>query len=454
MAIFRPPPNPFVGGLQPLEPGKLPADLISVPPPPIDNPPFDQRRLEPIFALLKSWLPPPQPQRTQPKRIESVDNPPSFSTAIISRILFKWLPDRPTIQFRPPYIPEEEIVVVSDLPFTRDYSAILRSWYRAQPAQPLSSKRIESVDLPPQFSIATLTRIIRGWEPKAPQPQRIQPQQIVSIDLPPVVATASPLALRSWKAPSPIQPRRYSYTEGEIVITPDNPPFSARDLRSAILRTWQPKAPIRQRVLGQIESVDLPPFAQRDPFPSILRAWQITPPARQKRARYIVEVVVNNPPFSSRDLRSQILRSWIFPAATRRDYSRLIFPGIIIPEPPIIPPEPPLIVVIPPPAIAQPFVSTQLEASQSYGALGMGSGPFGGSTWTETAETAGNLSSTHLEASEQYGSGSMGSGPFGGTIWTETSGIAGGFQRTFLEESEAYGSGSMGSGPFGGTIWS
>jgi hypothetical protein len=612
LAIFRPPPQPFVGGRQPLEGRQLPADLLHVEPPPVNDPPFNRRPLGPLHAILKSWEPRKLTEIYLSEIAESftapAEDPPFSGRDYRSGILRAWQPGPPAPQRkRPLQFVEEIVAAAADYPYTRDYSAILRSWQtRANPQQrtpryieeiiappvadypytrdqsailrawqartaPLQRRPgyIESVDNPPGYSTAILQRIPRSWLPGPPAPQRLYPTQIVSVDDPPPRAPVVPIALR-WKAPSwtvaprvyyphetlvaaadsppfyrnltPIlraweprkltdigasgisedgdwtfsaqdqppfgrrdwlpnvlrswQPRRLTpiilqdvldivegapyvrdltpilrhwqipapsprqlrrfYTE-QFIATADNPPFGSRDPLPNILRAWQPgpHLPKRKPPYGIEQPENNPPFGQRDPFPNILRAWQITPATKQRRPQYIIEaaVIADNPPFTSRDPRSIILRSWITPAAIRlRDYSRLIFPGIFIPEPE---PEPEPTPIEPPIPAPLPFRSTHLEHSETYGATGMGSGPYGDTIWAEGTATAGGLASTHLEHSESYGATGMGSGPYGGTIWAEGTVFAGGFQTTLLEHSEAFGSGSigMGSNPYGDTPW-
>ena len=52
MGIFRQPPSPFIGGRQPLEPEKLPADILAVVS--ADNPPFGLPAPA-LWAILRAW---------------------------------------------------------------------------------------------------------------------------------------------------------------------------------------------------------------------------------------------------------------------------------------------------------------------------------------------------------------------------------------------------------------
>ena len=58
MAIFRPPPQPFVGGWQPLAPRRLPVSITAVP---ADDPPFSHggRSSPSSMCVLAMWQPDP-----------------------------------------------------------------------------------------------------------------------------------------------------------------------------------------------------------------------------------------------------------------------------------------------------------------------------------------------------------------------------------------------------------
>lgn len=58
MALYYPPPPPFVGGRQPLDARDLPASIVAVA---ADDPPFGIRPW--LLAVLRAWEPsPPRPQ--------------------------------------------------------------------------------------------------------------------------------------------------------------------------------------------------------------------------------------------------------------------------------------------------------------------------------------------------------------------------------------------------------
>lgn len=119
MAIFRPPPQPFVGGWQPLAPHVLPASITAVP---ADDPPFAHLgRASPAFwKVLDLWQPDPgTPWRgfvttRNVPQYESIitEDPPFGSRWAWQHILVAWQPGPPRpepIRARPNYYLSRDI---------------------------------------------------------------------------------------------------------------------------------------------------------------------------------------------------------------------------------------------------------------------------------------------------------------------------------------------------------
>src|SRR3972149_6179591 len=119
MAIFRPPPQPFVGGWQPLAPRRLPVSITAVP---ADDPPFSHGgRSSPSSTLvLALWQPDPGiPRRefvTGRKLVlfESIitEAPPFRIGGTPLVIAASWLPGPPRpepIRARPGYYLSKDI---------------------------------------------------------------------------------------------------------------------------------------------------------------------------------------------------------------------------------------------------------------------------------------------------------------------------------------------------------
>ena len=96
MAIYYPPPPPFIGGTQPLAPRKLPPSETAVP----ENAPPFTGSARPIAAMAKvwiSWIPPPPEPQTPWKLAPSIlavpeDNPPFGLRSWLGAVLQTWQP--------------------------------------------------------------------------------------------------------------------------------------------------------------------------------------------------------------------------------------------------------------------------------------------------------------------------------------------------------------------------
>ncbi len=208
MAIFYPPPPPFVGGQQPHAPKPLPASIEAVP---VDEPPHQHPARSPaLSAIVRAWDPPPpnaflggrQPlQPLLPSELfpPGPSNPP-FShparTAALQSLLRAWDPPPPDPRFdgrqalSPRRLAPAIIAVpVSDPPFrhparTAALQAIMRAWDPPPPnaflggRQPLNPPWLNPSitnyvpDNPPFGHFArtpTFAQILRMWDPPPPE---------------------------------------------------------------------------------------------------------------------------------------------------------------------------------------------------------------------------------------------------------------------------------------------
>lgn len=89
MAIFYHPPQPHIGGRQPLEPRKLPPSITAVPE---DDPPFGLR--QPFWPIIYSWQPGPPIFRKQitvlQEAVVAADNPPFGLRQSLLPIIAAW----------------------------------------------------------------------------------------------------------------------------------------------------------------------------------------------------------------------------------------------------------------------------------------------------------------------------------------------------------------------------
>ncbi len=195
-----PPPSPFEGGKQPLAPRTLTPSLLLVP-----NPPFtDEARTATFFEKLRSWdAPDPWPfiggrqplaPRTGPPSTLLVDTPPKFYPANFNSIIRSWDPPPPwPVTALDKLIQELVVVLAANPPYGQAWLwAILSQWtqvpviYQARNLSPGIPG--QSVDQPPPQSLAFITQV-KAWEPAIIIPQRqiylLQPAIVVSADNPP-----------------------------------------------------------------------------------------------------------------------------------------------------------------------------------------------------------------------------------------------------------------------------
>lgn len=308
MALYQPqPPQPFIGGNQPLAPGNL------TPPPYIpDNPPFGLESW--LSSTLAQWQVTPWPQQRTVKLIQealaAAVNPP-FDQAWLFSILYQWQITAPITQARKlsPGIPGQS----ADKPPNRaiDLRAALISWQPPQPQQIQYARYIQAVaaqavDNPPfglrgylntlaQWQARPLTPFINGW-----QIQEYAPDN-------PPFGLESWLAsvLAQWQIVSQPQQRNLRLIQAAIAAAADNPPFGMPpDWLWGTLGQWQITTPalIRYNKLAQafVAAVDQPPPRTTLNFITTLKAWEpavIQPQHNIYLPQPFVVVPTDNPPF-------------------------------------------------------------------------------------------------------------------------------------------------------------
>jgi hypothetical protein len=210
LAIFYPPPNPFVGGRQPLEPIK------KVPPSvPVDLPP--RYRLDWLLAQLNlAWQPgPPLPPATPDTQIISVpvNNPPSYDPQwLLEQLALAW--QSPPAQLPPQvFLLPQQVVVAAYVPYS------ITQW---------------------------MSEVVAAWQPLPPQPQASVPTRIVSVDNPPPTAYA---ALYGELTQAWVLPFQYPPTLPWAPIPPpavvNNPPgYTITSLMAQLVTSWQPGPPL------------------------------------------------------------------------------------------------------------------------------------------------------------------------------------------------------------------
>jgi hypothetical protein len=266
MAIFYPPPNPFIGGHQPLDTIKL------VPPSvPVNNPPFGyQENLNSeIFETLKAaWQPPPfYYYWPLPKQIISgaaaVSQP--WTNPWLAGIIASWQPAPP----QPQQTPQRQIVSVPvNNPPSYDPQWFLEqinlAWQPASqyPPAPAQLPQGAPVNNPPGVNPAWLYENLNSqWQSGPPLPWTPPPRQITSIDQPPsyrqdaLFGQINAAWQQTW-APPPLvlQP------QGTIAVVNNPPPYSILWIQVLANLEWQPGPSLPQTlVLSTPPSGPVPP---------------------------------------------------------------------------------------------------------------------------------------------------------------------------------------------------
>lgn len=175
--IFYQPPQPFLGGRQPLEPRKLTPELLAVPE---DNPPFASGlRSFPVMLALVAflWQPAPVLPQSAPKLVPqqeaAADNPPFGLKSSIPNIVEQWHPGFVLPQTSPRLISETRDDPTFGIRPT--LPGIVEQWYRVDPT-PTQGKHLPinvtavAEDNPPFNSRSVLPGILEQWQPGPPLP--------------------------------------------------------------------------------------------------------------------------------------------------------------------------------------------------------------------------------------------------------------------------------------------
>jgi len=309
LALYQPPPpQPFIGGAQPLAPRELTPPSSA---PPTAQPP---RRALPE-TVLASWRVEPWPQQQRARLIQEAlaANPP-FDQSWVFPVINSWQTVAPTFQQRElsPGIPGQSV----DNPPNRaaELRAALISWQPPPTVRIVYAKFTQGIDNPP-FGLPPRWRFDLSTQDSALSAQRyaryIQQAALAGADNPPFGIARSMGALGQW------QPRTLTKIEQALGIPEfagaivDNPPFGmAPDWLWSTLGQWQIvlPTPIRYNRLVQefvAAVVEKTPFNQGW-FWAVLNQWPATAPVIQARklSPGIPGQSVDLPPRRSLDLRS------------------------------------------------------------------------------------------------------------------------------------------------------
>jgi len=299
LALFQqPPPQPFIGGAQPLAPREL------TPPPYIpSNPPFGLDSW--LNSTLAQWQVTPWPQQRTAKLIQAAAaaaaNPPFDQTWLFS-ILNQWQITAPITQARQlsPGIPGQS----ADKPPNRaiDLRAALISWQPPPPTQTFYARFTQGIDNPP-FGLPPRWRFDAPPTPAQVQYARyVQQVAVIGADNPPFGLRGYLNTLSQWQA-RPLTPFISGWQIQEYV--PDNPPFGLESWLASVLAQWQIVSLPQQRNLRLVQAAiaaaaDNPPFGMPpDWIWGTLGQWQITTPALiryPKLAQAFIAAVDQPPP--------------------------------------------------------------------------------------------------------------------------------------------------------------
>lgn len=193
MAIYYPPPSPYLGAGQPLTSEKLPPVLTAVQ---VDEPPHDQRQW--FYRVVNLWNPPlPQPIQLgalSPSISTSrTDTPNPISWANLFIIARTW--DRPQGPTQPPRSP----------PFTTGATV--------------------TVNQPPYDGRQWFFKVRAIWDLPTPQPRQLLPLnpqlEAVPVSNPPfrTISPAFYSILAVWNIPSPLTPDQVIPRKGPITAS-------------------------------------------------------------------------------------------------------------------------------------------------------------------------------------------------------------------------------------------
>lgn len=339
MPIYHHPPNPFIGGRQPLEGRELaPADAA----PPTNNPPFSHRgRLAAAALVVSLWQPQPSyafvgghqphaPQLTSPGIPgRAIDAPPALGNSIIVLDLPSAL-DSPQQRRRLAVFPGAP--PDTRVPFRRDLVSST-SWYVPPPLPTLKgplSPAIpgQSIDAPPALGAALIfldvpsagdvpqqRRELRVLEAAAVEPRvpfrrdlaafawHVAPQQAPqtarqlspgvpgqSVDLP--LPRARALPAEPWQPQPPRPPQqRHERSPGIPGFSVDEPPRLRKQHPAA-----EPIADTAQQRRARVTEGTAPASPDNPPrWRAAFRAWEAEPPA-QPRQRCLPAVLLHVEP--------------------------------------------------------------------------------------------------------------------------------------------------------------
>lgn len=288
--LFFPPPQPFMGGHQPLAAGELPPSITAVP---VDNP---------IRATV--------------------------SAAILAVLIQAWQPAIPAAQAQRFAVQDG---TVASVPFNQTQLHIARAWQQDPQPYQLYAKTIVSVDNPPIGGYPNTSSetyvAIQSWRPAPPQPwfgYELNPVfTAVQVDNPPfglfpnISAENYATIQRSWQPGPPLPWFGYQVNPALSGVTTSDPPFTlaARSPTyqalarlwdppppSPFVGGWEPLAPRTLPVSITAVQVDNPPFGlanlfEDDLIVQVARAW-IVPPQPTQGWRFVPQqaAVVDNPP--------------------------------------------------------------------------------------------------------------------------------------------------------------
>lgn len=288
MAIYHPPPSPFVGGRQPLDPDRLPPAIAAVP---VEDPPFSGRRAVALDVVRRAWEPEaplPWLARYVPQGAPLVDAPPVGGRAWLPAVLRAWDPVPFPRDTRRRYVPQP----VADAPPVGGRAwlpVVVRAWLPEIVPRELRRRYVPPrvADPPPVGRRAWLPVVRRAWEP----PFRVPPQARPFVHVPPVVSAYTPhdrarrLALlrHAWEPPPPPPTRPRTLSPDLLHVRVDRPPFGLRAWLPIVLRAWQPpphypRFPVTFTEGGIPPVVDAPPVGGRRWLEVVLRAWEAPPP--------------------------------------------------------------------------------------------------------------------------------------------------------------------------------
>lgn len=314
---WQPPdPQPFVSytGWQPLAPNKV---SPGIPGRSVDNPPIGTPNDLQLPSIIGAWNPPdPQPfmgglQPLEPNKLtpNSVDNPP-----LLVRQQFPIQPETP---YQQPSVKLVQPFVVSSQAFTSVWlNPVLASWQLVdlQPTLPRNlnpSITAVTVDNPP---FGLLVTVIEPWVSDYP-PQQPAYKVTQSGAAPAVQVAYSlwwlPPILQAWQPPDPQPTLPRNLNPSLIGLQVNNPPFSHFGRASLTINeilAWQPPdpPPLQKGPLPpQLTAVPVnnPPGVNPDNTPTywaIMGVWDIPLPPQPQQTKYIVTIIP--PPIPSKEL--------------------------------------------------------------------------------------------------------------------------------------------------------